>query len=189
MKTALLLIDIQKDYFEGGKYELFKSDEAVKKALNVLNYFRNENLPVFHIRHISSKENATFFKKDTAGAEIHNLLTPIETESVIIKSFPNSFRNTNLQDELNKQKVTNLVVAGMMSHHCVDSTVRSAFDIGYKITLLHDACATRDLEFNNNLISAEQVHSVFMASLGRGFSNVISTSEFILKSGNSITDV
>lgn len=182
MNTALLLIDIQNDYFEGGKYELFESITAAEKASSVLGYFRNEKLPVFHVQHISSRENATFFKKNTVGCEIHNLVSPSDSETVIIKSYPNSFRDTNLLDELNKLNISNLVVAGMMTHHCIDSTVRAAYDLGFKVTLLHDACATRNLEFNNSKISAEVVHSAFIAALGRSFSYLTSSYDYILTS-------
>ncbi len=181
MKTALVLIDIQNDYFKGGQCELHKSEEAVENGSSVLEYFRNKGLSIFHIKHFSTKKNSSILIKDSPGAKIHKLVSPKENEKVIIKSFPNSFRDTNLQEGLLEQEITDLVVAGMMSQHCVDTTVRAAFDLGYNITLLHDACATRDLEFDNMKIPAGQVHAAFMASLGRGFSKVIPTSEFLSK--------
>ncbi len=184
MKTALLLIDIQNDYFKGGQCELHKSEEAVANGFRVLEYFRNNSLSVFHIKHFSTKKNSSILKKGSPGAEIHKLVSPKGNERVIIKSFPNSFRDTNLQEGLLEQEITDLVVAGMMSQHCVDSTVRAAFDLGYNITLLHDACATRDLEFDNRKSPAGQVQTAFMASLGRGFSKVIPTSEFLSKPAN-----
>lgn len=76
MKTALVLIDIQKDYFPGGKRELFMPDAAAEHAEMLLEYFRQNDMDVFHIQHISKKQNAEFFRPDTEGIEIHPLFFP-----------------------------------------------------------------------------------------------------------------
>src|SRR5436190_10097679 len=124
--TALVIIDLQNDYFPGGAMELEGSPAAGAKAGEVLQKFRNENLPVFHIRHLSVRPGATFFLPGTPGAQIHGSVRPREGELVVEKNFPNSFRATALQNHLDQHKIKNLVVAGMMTHMCVDATVRAA---------------------------------------------------------------
>src|SRR5688500_13077549 len=141
--TALLVIDIQNDYFPGGAMELEGADAAGAKAAEAIRSFRDKSLPVVHVRHLSVRPGSTFFLPGTKGAEVHSLVAPKAGETVVEKNFPNSFRNTNLQQVLEKQGIKNLVVAGMMTHMCVDASVRHAADVGYKITLLSDACATR----------------------------------------------
>ena len=175
--TALLIIDIQNDYFPGGKMELEGSDTAAQKASKVLEKFRREGAPVFHVRHLSVRPGSTFFIPGTGGADIHAAVQPKAGETVIEKNFPNSFRDTALKEKLEAAGVKNLVVAGMMTHMCVDASVRHAADLGYKITLLGDACATRAQSFGGENVPARQVHAAFLASLNGFYAKVINSDE------------
>jgi nicotinamidase-related amidase len=166
MKTALLLIDIQMDYFPGGAMELSGSEAAAAKAGRALEYCRTQDMPVFHIQHVSRRPGATFFLPDTPGVAIHPYVAPREGERVIEKHYPNSFRETPLEAELRALKIERLVIAGMMTHMCVDATTRQAFDLGFSCILLPDACATRDLDFGHVTVPAAHVHGAFMAALG-----------------------
>jgi nicotinamidase-related amidase len=173
--TALLVIDIQNDYFPGGAMELEGAEAAGAKARNALAHFRAKKLPVIHVRHLSVRPGATFFLPGTRGAEIHASVKPIGDETVVEKNFPNSFRNTPLKDILDNQKIKNLVVAGMMTHMCVDASVRQAADLGYQVTLLADACATRAQSFGGETIPARQVHAAFLAALNGFYAKVVHT--------------
>jgi nicotinamidase-related amidase len=181
MKKALLIIDVQNDYFDNGAYPLSNAAMAAKNIEGVLARFRAEGDLVVFIQHINMKENAAFFKLGTAGTEIYKAIAPIEGEKVIIKHTPNSFRDTELHQFLQSQKIEQLVIVGMMTHHCVDTTVRAAFDLGYSNILLYDCCATKALVFNGETIPANIVQSTFIASLGGGFANVISSTEYLSK--------
>ncbi|MCO6563877.1 MAG: cysteine hydrolase [Apibacter sp.] len=176
---ALLIIDIQNDYFEGGKNPLKNSLQASELAKNILEKFRDEKLPVIHIQHVSSRPDATFFIPQTSGVEIHSHVKPKEGEIVIIKNFPNSFIKTNLQDTLKKLKVDELVICGMMTHMCVDATTRAARDLGYTCTLIADACATCDLEINGEKIQAKEVQNSFLAALSYYYANVQASEQFL----------
>ena len=175
--TALLIIDIQNDYFPGGAVELEGADAAAAKAAQALKQFREKKLPVVHVRHVSTRPGSTFFLPGTKGQEIHAAVAPLQGEMVVEKSFPNSFRATSLQASLEKLGVKNLVVAGMMTHMCVDASVRHAADLGYQITLLGDACATRAQKFGAETIAARQVHGAFLAALNGFYAKVIHTHE------------
>jgi nicotinamidase-related amidase len=175
--TALLVIDIQNDYFPGGAMELEGADAAGAKAAQAIRSFREKNLPVVHVRHLSVRPGSTFFLPGTKGAEIHPLVVPKADEAVVEKNFPNSFRNTNLQQVLEKHGIKNLVVAGMMTHMCVDASVRQAADLGFKITLLGDACATRAQSYGGEKVPAKQVHAAFLAALNGFYAKVIPTHE------------
>ncbi|TIH19171.1 cysteine hydrolase [Marinifilum sp. JC120] len=178
-KRALIIIDIQNDYFPGGKFPLDNSEKAGAKAAKTLEYFRNTGQSVIHIQHISVKEGAFFFLPETKGAEIHNCVKPQETETVILKNFPNSFRETNLKAELKALEVEELVITGMMSNMCVDATTRAAADMGYKCTVVHDACCGASLEFDGVKAGAAEVHAGFMGSLGMFYAQMVSAEEFI----------
>jgi nicotinamidase-related amidase len=175
--TALLVIDIQNDYFPGGAMELEAADAAGAKAGQAIRQFREKNLSVIHVRHLSVRPGSTFFLPGTKGAEIHEAVKPLGGETVIEKNFPNSFRNTDLGTLLQKQEIKNLVVAGMMTHMCVDATVRHAADLGYKITLLGDACATRAQSYAGEKVPARQVHTAFLAALNGFYAKVLDTHE------------
>jgi nicotinamidase-related amidase len=180
MNKALIIIDIQNDYFEGGNCQLVNPLEASLKAKRVLEYFRKNYMPIFHIQHINIRKGANFFLPNTKGAEIHQNVKPLEDEIIIEKNFPNSFLKTSLENELKKQNVKELVICGMMSHMCVDSTTRAAFDMGYNCILIHDACCTKNLMFEEKTLKAEDVHNSFMAALGSLFAKVVSVDEIII---------
>lgn len=177
MTKALLIIDIQNDYFPGGAMELVGSPQAGIQAGKLLDAFRQRALPVIHIQHISGRPGATFFLPGTAGAEIHPSVTPKVGETVFQKSFPNSFRETPLLEHLRQHGITQLVIAGMMTQMCIDTTTRAAADLGFQCLLAHDACATKALSFGDATVSAKDVQTAFLAALNGLFARVLSVDE------------
>ena len=178
MKTGLILVDIQNDYFPGGAMELVGIQKAVIRAKELLTSFRENCWPTFHIQHISIQENASFFLPETVGVEIHDDIKPLADERVITKHFPNSFRETGLLEELHKDQIEQLVICGAMSHMCIDATTRAAFDLGFNCAVIQDACATRNLEFGGQTIAADHVHGSFMAALGSVYASVLDLDEY-----------
>ncbi len=178
-QTALLLIDIQNDYFEGGANPLTGSFEASLNAKKILEQFRDKGLPAIHIQHISARPGSTFFLPGTKGADIHPNVQPLENEKVIVKHFPNSFHGTDLHACLTVNNITDLVVCGMMTHMCVDSSIRAAKDSGFNCTLISDACATKNLKIQGQLVKATDVHNSFLAALGYFYATIKKTSEFL----------
>jgi len=177
MNHALLLVDIQNDYFPDGKMELSASPEAGENARRLLLAFRKSGLPVVHIQHLSVRPGSSFFLPNTEGVKIHTSVTPIEGEAVFQKNYPNSFRQTPLLDHLRQDGITRLTIAGMMTHMCIDTTVRAAFDLGFDCCLAHDACATKSLSFAGFTVPAGQVQTSFLASLNGLFARVLPTNE------------
>jgi nicotinamidase-related amidase len=175
--SALLLIDLQNDYFPGGANPLVNSTEAVMNAKLVLQNFRENQLPVFHVQHVAIRPGSTFFLPGTRGAEVHPEVAPVETESVIIKYTPNSFVDTTLLSMLRDTSVKELTICGMMTHMCVDATVRAARDYGFKCSLIADACATRDLQVFDKIVRADDVHHAFLAALNGFYATVINTKQ------------
>ncbi len=176
---ALLLVDIQRDYFPGGRMEVVGAAEASRAAQKLLNFFREKNLLIVHIQHIATRANATFLLPNTEGIDFHESVMPLPSEMVIKKYFPNSFRETDLEKHLLSKGIKELVICGMMSHMCIDTTTRAAFDKGYTCTVASDACATRNLAFNGIEIPAKQVHGAYMAALGAVFAKVLGVEDII----------
>ena len=169
---ALLLIDIQNDYFPGGSMELFSSEAAGDKARLLLDKFRKKALPVIHIQHISLDPGTGFFLPNTAGVEINERVRPLAGETVIQKHYPSAFRETSLLQLLRSEGIAELVIAGMMTHMCVDTTVRAACDLGFACVLAHDACATLDLSFAGQTVAAQDVQCAYLASLDGVFAQI-----------------
>jgi nicotinamidase-related amidase len=165
MKTALLVIDIQKDYFPGGKMPLVNPETAAKNAYTLLQCFREHGGRHVHIQHISIRPGATFLLPGDRGTDIHDLTAHFEGEPLVQKHYPNSFRETNLLDLLRGWGVERVVVCGMMTHLCVDATARAAADLGFNVIVAADACATRALTFGAITVPAEQVQTAFLAAL------------------------
>jgi nicotinamidase-related amidase len=179
MDRALLLVDIQNDYFAGGENPLEGSLEASENARQAMLAFRERQMPILHVQHVSNRPGATFFLPDTDGVNIHNNVHPLPGEAKFVKHFPNSFRDTELLAHLKKKGISRLVIAGMMTHMCIDATVRAAFDHGFSCTVLEDACATRSLSFGGVDVPADQVHAAFLAALSAVYAKVVRTEDFL----------
>jgi nicotinamidase-related amidase len=177
MARALVIIDIQRDYFPGGAFPLVEPEAAAAKAAAVLERFRDAGEPIVHVQHVSNEPDATFMVPGTDGVEIHEAVAPDEGETVIKKGEPNGFVGTALERELRGHGVEELVVAGMMSSMCVDATVRAAVDLGFTATVVHDACAAPDLEFAGDAIPGKTVHGAFMAALGNGYATLVAADD------------
>ncbi|WP_339530100.1 cysteine hydrolase family protein [Pseudomonas mucidolens] len=178
-KQALILIDIQNDYFPQGKWPLDGVEAAADKAQRLLKAFRQAGDAVIHVRHEFTAQDAPFFTPGSEGAHLHPKVLNEHNEPVVLKHFVNAFRETHLRELLEQRSITDLVVVGSMSHMCIDGVVRAAADLGYKVTVIHDACATRDLEFNGVTIPAAQVHGAYMAALAFGYASVVAADEFL----------
>lgn len=179
MTTGLIVVDVQNDYFTGGSMELVEMDSAAANCARLIDCFRAKGAPIFHIQHIATREGATFFVADTPGCEIHDSVKPEADEAVIVKHYPSSFRDTDLAERLKQAAVEELVICGSMTHMCIDTTTRAAFDLGYKCHVVADACATRNLEFNGQSVSAADVQAAFMAALSVPFAQVSSTDQYL----------
>lgn len=177
MKKALLLIDIQNDYFPDGKATLVGAEKALENAEIALKLFRKKKYPIIHVQHFSTTAEDTFFLPGTQGVKIHERLSPKPGEHLVIKHFPSSFYQTNLLSIIQDNQIGELVVCGMMTHMCVDTTVRAAKDYALPVTLLHDACATKNLSFEQETVLAKQVQASYMAALSGIFAQIIPTNE------------
>jgi len=179
MDTALLLIDLQNDYFPEGRNPLEGSLAAVRQARRLLEHFRSLGLPLVHIQHVSLGSEATFFLPGTGGMVIHPEVRPLPDEPVFEKHFANSFRDTPLLEYLQKLRVERLVICGMMTHMCVDATTRAAYDFDFDCRVAQDACATKSLSFAGQTVPAGQVHSAFLAALQSAYASVLPVDDIL----------
>jgi nicotinamidase-related amidase len=169
---ALIVVDIQNDYFPGGANQLVGSTEAAAVAVEVKRHFKKSGLPVVMIQHVAIRPGATFFLRGTEGVEIHDSIAVEDGDHLVVKHYPNSFRETNLLELLKSLDVSELTIVGMMTHMCIDTTVRAASDLGFKVELIGNACATKDLEHAGRKVTAADVHASFLAAIDGSFATV-----------------
>lgn len=176
--TALILIDIQNDYFPGGKWEVSGMTDAADKASRLLLAARETGDVVIHVRHEIPTDNPPFFEKGSKGADIEARVAPSENELVITKNFPNSFRETRLKESLDAASIQNVIICGAMSQMCIDGTARAAADFGYNTTVVADACAAKEQMYEGTTVPAPLVHATIMASLGT-YATIIKTDDYL----------
>src|SRR3954463_13836979 len=178
-KRALVLIDIQNNYFPGGRWALAGIESAADNAARVLAAARAVGDLVVHVRHEFPTPDAPFFASDSEGARIHPKVRNLQGEPVILKHHVNAFRETDLKAILDRHGVEEVVICGAMSHMCVDAGARAASDLGYKCVVVHDACATRDQEFEGVVLPAAEVQAAFMPALRFGYAKLVTTEEYL----------
>jgi nicotinamidase-related amidase len=176
---ALLIVDIQKDYFPGGAYPLVGPEQAAAAAARALGAFRHAGSPVVHVQHLWDEPEAVFMRPGTEGVEIHPDVAPADGETVITKDSPNAFLHTPLEEHLRSIGAEKLVVCGMMTSMCVDATARAASDLGFSVTVLQDACAAPDLEFGGVSVPAAQVGAAYFAALADSYAKVVGVDELL----------
>ncbi|PWL16343.1 cysteine hydrolase [Falsochrobactrum shanghaiense] len=178
-KRAVVVVDLQNDYFPGGKYELVGIDKAAENAARVIEAARQKGDRVIHVQHIFPSPDAPFFTLDSEGIEINPVVASREGETVVVKNYPNSFLKTELKEILDADGIEDVVVVGAMSHMCIDATTRAASDFGYKTTVVQDACATRDLEHEGVTVPAASVHAAMMSALGFAYATITDTEAYV----------
>ena len=178
MKQGLLVIDVQNDYFTGGKMILTGADEALLKINALEERFLAEKLPIIYIQHIKYETNADFFGVGTEGVDLHPQLKHDASSIIVEKQFPNSFQGTTLQHQLEQNGVEQLVICGMMTHMCIRATTPVAESLGYAPIVISDATATRDLTVDGELMSAKQVQETMLAEFS-AVARLMTTNEFL----------
>jgi nicotinamidase-related amidase len=176
--TALILIDIQNDYFPNGALSLDSANDAATKARHLLDIFRTQKLPIVHIQHETTRPAMGFLLPGTYGQKIHDSVNPLADEVCFTKHYPNAFWQTKLEDYLKEKNIKHLILAGMMTHMCVSMTAREAMERGFGTTIIQDACATRALEFDGTVIPGETVHKTALAELTL-LSKIVSLNSFL----------
>jgi nicotinamidase-related amidase len=179
VRTALLLVDIQREYFLGGAMPLEGPVEAAAQARKLLAHFRSNHLPAIFVQHVSIDPEATSFVPGSPGVSLYRSIRLLPGEAIVRKHYPNAFRDTNLLELLRADEVTRLVICGMMTHMCIDATTRAACDDGFECIVAADACATRDLTFASETVPAAMVQRAFLAALDGTFGRVMNTDEIL----------
>lgn len=179
-QTALVLIDIQKEY-TGEKLGLPAWQEAVRQGARLLEWARANGVKVLHVTHEAAAATSPLFAPGSDAVAIIPEVAPLEGETVLVKRLPSSFVGTQLQHYLEENNTRTLVLCGFMTHMCVDSTARDALHRGYRVIVAADACGSRDLPdpVTGTTIGHETVHRATLAALNDRFADVLTTARIL----------
>lgn len=173
-ESVLVVVDAQKEYRDGN-IKLSGVENALDEITTLLKRARALSTPIFHVVH-HAPAGAPIFDPNGPMVEIAEQAQPADGESVIVKSLPSSFVNTHLKEKIERTKRTKVVLAGFMTHMCINATARSAVDLGFQPTVVASACATRELPATDGgTISADVVHSSNLASLADLVATIVNT--------------
>jgi nicotinamidase-related amidase len=175
-RPALILIDLQKGFdnieYWGGQRN---NPNAEENASRLLEIWRHRKFPIFHVQHCSTNPISPLHETNE-GNEFKELTKPLDTENIIKKNVNSSFIGTNLKEQLDNSRITELVIVGLTTDHCVSTTTRMAGNFGYDTFLVSDAIATfNKIGIDGQNYSAELIHETALASLNGEFATVVTT--------------
>jgi len=177
-QTALIVIDVQKGFDEweaSGKHR--NNPDAIERIAGLLALFRAKRAPIFHVRH-ASLNPVSRFRADQSGYAVKEEVREQDDEPVIVKHVNAAFIGTDLEARLRKAGIQNLVIVGVTTNHCVETTTRMAGNLGFKAKLVRDATWAFDREgVDGERFSAEQVHAMTLANLSGEFAEIVTAAE------------
>lgn len=178
--TALLVIDFQREYFDG-KLPIPDGRAALAAAAQLVAAADRNGMPVIHVHHVAANPAAPLFASGSSGAEPVAEMAPARHHATVIKRLPSAFAGTELADLLQARQCKTVIACGLMTHNCVDSTVRDALHLGLAPIVVADACATRDLPgaAGGAAIPAQQLHEAVLAGLADRVADVMTTAQVL----------
>lgn len=156
-QTALLVIDLQNDYFPNGKFPLWNTDLVLNNVKKLINHANEQQIPILLVQHVSSspKGKALFFEQGSEGVNIHSdILSICPNAKIIQKQFADSFHETHLSTVLSEHAIDELLICGMMTQNCVTHTAMSKQAENYKVSIIQDCCTTTDQMIHNIALNA-----------------------------------
>jgi nicotinamidase-related amidase len=169
-KTALLVIDVQGFGFDESD-PVYEDDKLLSKIGSLINQVRAARGPVVYVQHCGSE--GSVHEPGTPGWKIHPSIAPVAGEVIVQKRHPDSFQDTSLQRELESMGIKKLVIVGLQTEYCVDTTCRRAYSLGYEVTLIKDAHSTWDTD----LLTAPQIVAYHNEVLGGWFAKLKAADE------------
>jgi nicotinamidase-related amidase len=173
--TALLVIDFQLEYFEGGRMPIPDGRAAMAKAKELIAFADAHGMPVFHIQHLGPA-GGPLFAQDGETVAFHPDILPAPHHSVVQKTTASSFASTDLHKQLQAQDIRTLIISGLMTHMCVSTAARDARPLGYQVIVAGDASATRAIEaWDGGVIGHAELHRAALTEVSDSFAEVLTT--------------
>ncbi|MDA8340166.1 MAG: cysteine hydrolase family protein [Nitrospiraceae bacterium] len=178
MKKALLIIDVQNEYFTG-KLPVSYPSGSLENILKAMDAASEKGIPVIVIQHTAKAADSPVFRRGTSEWELHPEIAKRPRDILIGKNLPGSFTDTILESWLREKNVDTIVISGYMTQMCCDTTARQAFHLGFNVEFFSDATGTLSFTNNAGSVTAEELHRAILVTQAMRFSKVIKTSEWI----------
>ncbi|WP_436715546.1 cysteine hydrolase family protein [Roseiconus lacunae] len=178
MKRALIVIDVQREYFEGA-LPVRHPEGHLEKILNVMDAAHDANVPTVVVRHHQPDPESPIFCKGSDLWQLHEQVESRPRDIIIDKQLPGSFTNTQLDSFLKEREIDTVCVTGYMTQVCCDTTARQAMHLGYSVEFLNDATGTLDVENKAGSVSAEELHRSILVAQQMFISDVIDSKTWI----------
>jgi nicotinamidase-related amidase len=180
VKRALMVIDVQKEYFSG-KVPVSYPEGSLENILKAMEAAQCSDIPLIIIQHTALQENAETFVKGTDAWEILPEISSQEYDHLVEKNFPGSFTGTDLEKWLRENDIDTITISGYMTQMCCDSTSRQAFHRGFKVEFLSDATGTLSLSNYAGTVTGEELQRAILVTQAMRFSSVLKTDDWIEK--------
>lgn len=179
MKRALIVVDVQNEYFEGGALPITYPPKSFEQIKTAIAEAQKAGDFIIFVQHTSLKENAGAFVRGSHMWEFHDEIKAIKSDLIIEKNHASSFVGTDLNYRLRSLGIDTVAIVGYMTQNCCDATARDASQLGFTVEFLSDANGT--LAFSNEAggVSAEELHRAFLVAQAFGFSRVLTLNEWI----------
>lgn len=182
MKRALVVIDVQKEYFDGA-LPITGREDSLGRICSVMDAAKKAGIPRIVIQHTMPTKDLPIFQRDSANWALHPEIASRGGELLIEKNLPGSFTGTQLEEYLCKQGIDTVVVSGYMTHMCCDTTARQAVHRGFKVEFLSDATGTLPLDNAGGKVTAEELQRSILAAQQHLLSEVVSTKDWLARVG------
>ncbi len=183
MKRALLVIDVQNEYFTG-KLPVTHPADSLENVFQAMDAAQRRGVPVAVIQHAAKAAQSPVFQKGSPGWELHAEISRRPRSVLIEKNWPDAFTETQLQSWLKNNGIDTVTVSGYMTQMCCDTTARRAFHLGYAVEFLADATGTLAFSNEAGTVTAEELHRAILVTQTR-FSKVMKTQDWIERLGTS----
>lgn len=178
MKRALLVIDVQNEYFTG-KLPVSYPKDSFNNILRAIDHANELNIPIVIIQHTAPQKDSKTFVKGSKEWEVHTEVLNRKYNYIVEKNLPGSFTGTNLEELLKSMGIDTVVITGYMTQMCCDTTARQAMHLGYSVEFLSDATGTLDIANYAGEVSAEELHRAILVTQAMRFSKVMTTAEWM----------
>lgn len=177
-KRALLVIDVQNEYFSG-KLPVTYPSSSLGNIVRAMDAARAAGIPIAVIQHTAPQADSSVFRRGSREWELLSEIADRDRDVLIQKTLPGSFTGTNLESWLRKQGATTVVIAGYMTQMCCDTTARQAVHHGFEVEFLSDATGTLAFENEAGKVTAEELHCATLVTQQMRFSRVLRTEEWL----------
>ncbi len=183
--AALIIIDVQ-EAFDEPRWGRRNNPDAEANITRLLGAWREAGRPVFHVRHLNLTPGSSFHP-DAPGSRIKTCVRPRDGEPVIEKTVNSAFIGTDLEESLRRGGVTSVVITGLTTNHCVETTARMAGNLGFETYFVSDATATFDRVGPDGVRhAAEDIQAMTLSNLNGEFATIVTTDEMLRRAGDVV---